>query len=116
MTFRASSAVAASISGLLMWDAMVGQSPILSHQSWSKMWEDVVPAQKRPSGKTSHYGYGWGVSSINGHRLLTHSGSNPGFNTEYWKFIYDQSSIIILTNTDHLDLSKIAREIYVLMN
>ena len=116
ITFRASSAVASCISDLIRWDAMIGKSNLLSKAGWQKMWEDLVKEKERTNGTNSFYGYGWEVTRFKGHRLLNHSGSNPGFENEYWKFIDDGTSIIILTNQDKCSLGRIAKGIYLLLN
>ncbi len=116
VTFRASSAVASCIADLLQWDAMIGKSNILSGPDWRKMWEDLVVEKERSDGGLSYYGYGWGMRRYRGHRLLVHSGSNPGFENQYWKFIDDGTSIIILTNADKCNSARIAAEIYALLH
>lgn len=47
-----------------------------------------------------YYGFGWGVDEYKGHKLIAHGGSNTGFKSVYTRFVNDELSIIILTNTD----------------
>ena len=111
IALRPSGAFSSSIIDMIKWDSIQRESNLLTKQDWAKMWQDTVISVVSANGVVSYYGYGWGVTKYKGHKLEDHSGSTLGFKTEYWKFIDDKTSIIILTNTEQSNPGRIAKEI-----
>ena len=79
--------------------------PFLNLASCQLWW---MPA-KLNSGKTvdnprhgepGSYGFGWFISTVNGHRNIGHSGITSGFSAANELFPEDHLTIIILSNTD----------------
>ncbi len=112
IALRPSGAFSAPVTDMIKWDSIQQGSTILTRQDWAKMYEDTVIERVAANGKASYYGYGWEVTPYKGHRLVHHNGSTRGFTTEYWKFIDDKLSIIILTNANEVGLGKVARHVY----
>lgn len=131
---RPSGAFSSSMRDMLRWDAFLFQSNKLSAEHWRQTWQDTILVgpysaevgspltgaimgrmTKKGSGSRKpklYYGYGWGVTMYRGRTLLTHGGGSPGFTADYWKFIDDKTSIIILSNTYGRDLGSISRQVY----
>ncbi len=108
---RPSGAFSSNIPDLLKWDSLQRENKVLSSKAWTKMWEDTVLVTG--SSITVYYGYGWFVREQNGHRLVYHGG-NPtggGYTSDFWKFIDDKISIVLLTNATEAHLDKIAYKI-----
>ena len=45
-----------------------------------------------------HYGLGWFIEDVRGHRLIEHSGSWQGFNTNISRYVDDGLTVVILSN------------------
>ena len=45
------------------------------------------------------YGLGWVVGAWNGHRLVAHSGAEPGYSSSIFRFPDDRLSVVLLSNT-----------------
>jgi hypothetical protein len=74
------------------------------------MW---TPA-KLTSGADSSYGLGWGVTNVQGHRLVSHTGSHStGFKSVLARFVDDKLTVIVLTNQRAADQMAIARGVAV---
>jgi CubicO group peptidase (beta-lactamase class C family) len=80
---------------------------LLNAATKEQMW---TPA-KLNGGKTTNYGFGWFVDTLDGHRNIGHSGSTSGFSATIQRFPDDKLAIIILTNTDEAIATPLAKKI-----
>ncbi len=112
VALRPSGAFSSSITDMIRWDSLQRAGAILTTQDWARMWEDTVVAGHAPNGLNWYYGYGWMVTNFKGHYLVHHGGNTPGFTCAYWKLTDDSTAIIILANTNEVDLDRIAGKIY----
>lgn len=85
-----------TLSDLIKWEAALAGRTILDESTLERMWA----ATRLNDGKEAGYGFGWEVSKVNDHRLLSHGGAIPGFSTEIARFIDDKLTVIVLTNAD----------------
>ncbi len=76
------------------WDAALYSEKLLKRSSIDQMWTPV----KLNSGKTFHYGFGWGISEFNNHKLIEHGGAWQGFTTHISRYVNDKLTVIVLTN------------------
>jgi CubicO group peptidase (beta-lactamase class C family) len=80
---------------LAKWDAALYGEKILKQSTLEQMW---TPAGLN-NGSKSNYGFGWGITNLNGHRLISHTGSHAtGFKSVLARFVDDKLTVIILTN------------------
>jgi CubicO group peptidase (beta-lactamase class C family) len=80
---------------LAKWDAALYSEKILKRSTLEQMWTPM----KLNSGTNSNYGLGWNVSRVQGHRLISHTGSHmTGFKTALARFVDDGLTVIVLTN------------------
>jgi hypothetical protein len=49
-----------------------------------------------------HYGYGWFIARLHGHRIIYHPGDNAGFQAFNAWFQDDDAIVILLANDDHV--------------
>jgi CubicO group peptidase (beta-lactamase class C family) len=105
----ADGALYTNVLDMARWDAALYTEKLLKKSSLDQMW---TPVQLN-SGKTSPYGFGWGLSEIKGHRLIEHDGAWQGFTTAISRYVDDKLTIVVLTNLDseHSDPDKIAHNI-----
>ena len=104
---RPSGGFLSTASDMIKWDKVLREKNIiLSKENWERQWQPFV---RTSSDSSSHYGFGWAIDNVNGHRSIGHGGSNSGFRTQYSRYIDDGLSIIVLTNTDGTNPAAIVR-------
>lgn len=81
---------------LALWDESLLAQSLLSSKSYKKFFEEV----KLADGKGSGYGLGVEVSTLNGHRVIEHSGEVSGFVSDNVVLIDDGAAVVVLTNQD----------------
>jgi D-alanyl-D-alanine carboxypeptidase len=81
---------------LAKWDISMINQTVLKPASYREM-ETVVLLK---NGAPTRYGLGVGVSLVNGHRVLEHSGEVSGFTAENIVLPDDKIAIVVLTNQD----------------
>jgi D-alanyl-D-alanine carboxypeptidase len=104
---RPSSAFLSTVLDLAKWDAFLGSSGALNDSSRQMMWS---PA-KLNNGAPVDYGFGWYVDSFLGRTRIYHDGQYPGFRSDYERFEEDKLSVIVLANSDRVNLEPIAIKI-----
>jgi CubicO group peptidase (beta-lactamase class C family) len=87
------------------WDAGLRAGQILKPQSWAEVYKPVVLT----SGKSYPYGFGWDLEEFVGQPVHAHGGSWQGFRTYFIRYLDDEISIAVLTNSDHGNPERIAR-------
>lgn len=90
----ANGGLVSTVTDLAKWDAALYTDAVLPQAHLQQMW---TPATLN-NGTLSDYGFGWGISTHEGHRLVAHGGSLPGFTTYIARFIDDELTVIVLTN------------------
>jgi CubicO group peptidase (beta-lactamase class C family) len=101
---RPSGAFLSTVVDLAKWDNALNTGKVLKQSSLDQMW---TPA-KLNNGTTTQYGFGWELAPINGHKLVKHGGSLPGFRAHLLRFVDDKVTVIVLTNGDNADAGTIA--------
>lgn len=89
---------------LAKWDLALYQDFPLTRSQKEASWT----AAKLSNGQLAPYGYGWFLSSINGHKNIEHGGAWQGFTTQISRFPDDHLSVIVLTNRSGSNPKKIA--------
>ncbi len=87
-----------SILDLAKWDAALYTEKLLKKSSLDEMWTRVKLKNGEPN--SGHYGFGWAIENAHGHRLIEHSGSWQGFNTNISRYVDDGLTVVMLTNLD----------------
>lgn len=98
-----------NLADLAKWDAALYTDKLLPRSELEQMWTPV----RLNSGETHPYGFGWELSTVNGHRLVSHTGSNQGFSISISRYVQDRVTVVVLTNLDesHSDPLKIAEPV-----
>lgn len=78
------------------WDLALVRERLLKRPTLEKMWTGAL----LKSGERAGYGFGWGVTERNGHRIVGHGGGRPGFSTDITHLPDDDLAVIVLTNLD----------------
>lgn len=95
-----------SILDLARWDAALYTEKLLKRSSLEQMW--TVAKYKDGTPNSGHYGFGWFIHSINGHRVIEHQGQWQGFNTNISRYVDDKLTVVVLTNLDHCEPDEIS--------
>jgi CubicO group peptidase (beta-lactamase class C family) len=81
---------------LAKWDAALYTEKLLKRSSLDLMWTPV----KLNDGKTEPYGFGWGLSDVRGHHVISHGGAWQGFTMSIARYVDDKLTVIVMTNLD----------------
>lgn len=103
----ANGGLVSTVADLAKWDAALYTEAILPQTSLQQMW---TPANLQ-SGTPSDYGFGWGINTQEGHRLVAHGGALPGFTSYIARFIDDELTVIVLTNSNSATPGTIAKSV-----
>ncbi len=63
----------------------------------------------------ANYGYGWMIDSLYGKRIVSHGGDIDGFTTNISRITGDDICIILLNNTEHVNMQTVARKILAIL-
>jgi CubicO group peptidase (beta-lactamase class C family) len=97
---RPSGGFLSTSSDMIKWNKIISEEKlILKKENWEKLWQPFVKTSDNPASKT-YYGFGWEIDEFRGHKMISHGGSNIGFRSYFARFVDDDLSIVILTNTD----------------
>jgi CubicO group peptidase (beta-lactamase class C family) len=96
-----------TISDLTIWDSLLSTERLLKRSSLEAMWT----RGRLTNGDSTEYGFGWFIGSWQGHPTLFHSGGTAGFSCDYYRFVDDSLTIIVLTNQYAAATEKIAKTV-----
>jgi hypothetical protein len=101
-------AIVSTVMDLAKWDAALRGDTFLKKESKEKIWTPFV----LNNGKPYPYGFGWNVTEFRGHQLFSHGGQTAGFAANISRYVGDNLTVIVLTNSGEQGLgSAIARGI-----
>jgi hypothetical protein len=105
----AAGALLSTVDDLAKWDRALYGTTLLSQASTDKWWRPF----SLPNGESIHYGYGWSISSYEGHRVLGHGGGINGFTCQLLRMPEDRVFVTVLTNRndEKADPTLVARKL-----
>jgi CubicO group peptidase (beta-lactamase class C family) len=81
---------------LARWDEALGSGRILTREELSRMWSiDPLKSGELP---LLHYGYGWEINRLRGHRVIEYDGNWQGFQGAMARYEDRGLTVIVLTN------------------
>jgi CubicO group peptidase (beta-lactamase class C family) len=83
-----------TVDDLAKWDRALEGTGLLSQASLDKWWKPFSLA----NGESIHYGYGWSISSYEGHPVVDHGGGINGFTCQLLRMPEDRIFVTVLTN------------------
>jgi len=100
-------AMVSTVGDLAKWNAALDGDTILTAESKKAAWSP----QPLNNGKATSYGFGWFVETTEGRRRIGHGGSTSGFNASVQRFPDDRLFVVVLTNTDEMIATSLARKV-----
>jgi D-alanyl-D-alanine carboxypeptidase len=108
---RPSGGFLSTSSDMIKWEKVLREKKlILQKHNWEKLWQPFIKTSDKAA-SINYYGFGWGIDEYNGHKIIEHGGANIGFRSVYTRFVNDDLTIIILTNTDEANPRVIANSL-----
>lgn len=92
----AAGSMESTVLDIAKWDAALYGNKILQQAWLQKMWTK----EKLSTGEELNYGFGWGMSEMNGSKVVSHGGGIHGFTTQFTRVIDKRISVIVLENMD----------------
>jgi CubicO group peptidase (beta-lactamase class C family) len=87
-----------NILDLAKWDAALYTTQLLKQSSLDAMWTVYKLNDGEPN--SDEYGFGWEITTQNGHRLIEHGGAWQGFTCQISRYPDDSLTVVVLTNFD----------------
>ena len=88
--------VSSNVFDLLLWDKALYGETLVS----KKTLNEAFTPYKLNNGKLSFYGFGWRLNKDSNNKIVSHSGSNPGYKTRIVRLLDNKKTIVILSNND----------------
>jgi len=88
--------LAMTASDLALWDISMIDQSILQPASYRVMQTEGLLA----NGVGTRYGLGVGIGTVDGHRVVSHSGEVSGFTAKNDVYVDDRAAVVVLTNLD----------------
>jgi len=83
---------------LAKWDEALYGTKLLKQSSLDRIWTVYPLNDGKPN--RGHYGFGWDITAMNGHKLIEHGGAWQGFTCEISRYVDDSLTVVVLTNLD----------------
>ncbi len=81
---------------LAKWDEALYGTSLLKQSSLDRIWTVFALNNGQPN--PASYGFGWSISSVNGHKLIAHGGAWQGFTCFIQRYVDDNLTVVVLTN------------------
>jgi CubicO group peptidase (beta-lactamase class C family) len=92
---------------LAKWDRALWAGTVLTHDELARAW--TIDALKGGGTPLLHYGYGWEINSLRGHRVIEYDGNWEGFQSAVARYDDRGLTIMVLTN---LSLCRVQRIVH----
>ncbi len=101
---------------LAKWDGALYGTTLLKQSSLDRIWTVYPLNDGKPN--PAHYGFGWEINAMNGHKVIEHGGAWQGFTCDISRYVDDSLTVVVLTNLDagHARPEKIAHTVAGLVN
>jgi CubicO group peptidase (beta-lactamase class C family) len=94
-------AIYTTLADLYKWDRAIYTNKILKPESWKSVF---TPYKNK-------YGYGWGIDSMYGRQITSHSGGIHGYSSYIIRFPQDEVVIIAFDNSSSNALGTISKDV-----
>jgi CubicO group peptidase (beta-lactamase class C family) len=98
-----------TILDMIKWDAALYTEKLLKKSSLDLMWTPVTQNDGKPN--KGNYGFGWAITTSNGHKLIEHGGAWQGFKSFIARYVDDKMTVILLANLSQTNPEKLAHHV-----
>ncbi|HET6200593.1 MAG TPA: serine hydrolase [Candidatus Acidoferrales bacterium] len=99
---------------LAKWDGALYGTSLLKQSSLNRIW--TVYPLNNGGPNPAHYGFGWEINTLNGHKIIEHGGAWQGFTCDISRYVDDSLTVVVLTNLDAGNPAQMAHHIAGLLN
>jgi len=99
---------------LAKWDAALYGTKLLKQASLDQTWTVFSLNDGKPN--SANYGFGWEITSVNGHKQIDHGGAWQGFRCHILRYPDDSVSVVVLANSDSASPEQFAHVIAGIVN
>jgi hypothetical protein len=99
---------------LAKWDEALYETKLLKQSSLDQIWTVFPLNDGKPN--PGDYGFGWRISSVNGHKVIGHRGGWQGFACQFSRYVDDSITVAVLTNLNSARPNQFAQVIAGLVN
>jgi uncharacterized protein (TIGR03435 family) len=99
---------------LAKWDEALYGTSLLQQSSLDRIWTVFPLNDGKPN--PAHYGFGWEITALNGHKLIEHDGAWQGFTCAISRFVDDGLTVAVLANLAGAQPDAIAHAVAALLN
>jgi CubicO group peptidase (beta-lactamase class C family) len=99
---------------LAKWDGALYGTKLLKQSSLDQTWTVFLLNGGKPN--SANYGFGWEITSVNGHKLIDHGGAWQGFRCHVLRYPDDSISVAVLANSDSASPEQFAHVIAGIVN
>jgi hypothetical protein len=89
---------------MMKWDEALASGKLISKAGYDAMWSPV----KLNDGRTHPYGFGWGVRTLNGKRVIEHGGAWQGFKAHIARYPDNKLTVIVFANLAQANQGRLA--------
>jgi CubicO group peptidase (beta-lactamase class C family) len=98
-----------SILDLAKWDAALYTERLLKRSSLEQMWTPAKLNNGEPN--SAHYGFGWEIENVHGHRVIGHGGAWQGFKSQISRYVDEKLTVVVLANLAEAKPGPIAQHV-----
>ena len=103
----AAGAICSTVGDLLAWTRALQAGRVIKPESY-RMMTTPIPL---PGGKAQSYGFGLGVGTFSGHRIISHNGGINGFNAQLASYPDDSLIVAVLVNVESGEADRLERKV-----
>jgi CubicO group peptidase (beta-lactamase class C family) len=103
-----------NVMDLAKWDEALYETKLLKQSSLDQVWTVFPLNDGKPN--PGDYGFGWRISSVNGHKVIGHGGGWQGFACQFSRYVDDSIAVAVLTNLNSARPNQFAQVIAGLVN
>ncbi|MEI8110200.1 MAG: serine hydrolase domain-containing protein [Chitinophagia bacterium] len=100
--------ISSTAQDLLKWDQALTNNLLIQNATLQLAYTPMELAD----GKLSFYGFGWDIlDNSPNHKVVGHNGDNPGYKTQIIRSLFNNKTLIVLSNSAPLEFTALIRDL-----
>jgi len=109
LNLKGNGGILSTVEDLYLWHKALKSNAILDIDAKEKYYMKHV---EEGEGSGSYYGYGWAIfPTARNTELIAHNGGNGVFFTDFWRYLDEEVTIILMTNNTKPESDRMASDI-----